>query len=111
MGAARLCQRAGDAANAGFTLLEMLLALTLMAMITGALVGGLRLGQRAWETSRRDETRGEVEAAARAISQMLTRAWPAVARKARAPQAAAATGTRRTARAAPRGWRIKRRKR
>jgi general secretion pathway protein J len=53
--------------RAGFTLLEMLLALTLVSMIVGSILGGLHLGRRAWETGKTYETVGEIEEAARAI--------------------------------------------
>lgn len=51
------CSRAGDG---GFTLLELLVAITLLGLLMAALFGGLRLGARVWETS---ETR--LDAAAR----------------------------------------------
>ena len=38
------------AAVAGFTLLELLVAITLLGMLMAALFGGLRLGARVWET-------------------------------------------------------------
>jgi general secretion pathway protein J len=34
----------------GFTLLELLVAMTLLALLVAALAGGLRFGSRAWET-------------------------------------------------------------
>jgi general secretion pathway protein J len=39
------------AAERGFTLLEILVALTLLGLLMVALLGGVRLGMRAWETS------------------------------------------------------------
>jgi general secretion pathway protein J len=71
--------------NSGFTLFEFLISLALIALVTGTIAGGLRLGQRAWETSKRDEARGEIEAASRALGEMISRAWPAVARKSEMP--------------------------
>jgi general secretion pathway protein J len=38
-------------ASAGFTLLELLIAITLLGLLMAALFGGLRLGARAWERS------------------------------------------------------------
>ena len=65
--------------DAGFTLLELLLAVGLLALITNSIVGGLHLGKRAWETGRNRESYSEVEAAALAISSLLERSFPAVA--------------------------------
>lgn len=39
------------AADAGLTLLELLVAITLLGLLMAALFGGLRLGARAWERS------------------------------------------------------------
>ncbi|MGH6943464.1 MAG: prepilin-type N-terminal cleavage/methylation domain-containing protein [Geminicoccaceae bacterium] len=39
------------AAQRGFTLLELLVAITLLGLLMAALFGGLRLGARIWETS------------------------------------------------------------
>jgi general secretion pathway protein J len=39
------------AADAGLTLLELLVAITLLGLLMAALFGGLRLGARAWELS------------------------------------------------------------
>lgn len=67
------CARAG----AGFTLLELLVAVTLLGLLMAALFGGLRLGARVWETG---ETR--LDAAARVqivqdlIRQRLAQALP-----------------------------------
>ncbi len=71
--------RTRSARQAGFTLLELLIALTLLILITGAVVGGLGIGRRAWETTRADESRGEVEATARSLSEWVSRAYPAIA--------------------------------
>lgn len=64
--------------NAGFTLLELLLALTLLSLIVGAILGGLHLGKRVWETGRNYEAVNEVEEAARAIADLLARSFPIV---------------------------------
>jgi general secretion pathway protein J len=61
-------------AHAGFTLLEMLLTITLLSMIVGALLGGLHVGRRAWETGKSYEDVGEIEEASRAIAKQLERA-------------------------------------
>jgi general secretion pathway protein J len=61
----------------GFTLLELLVAITLLGLLMAALFGGLRLGARVWETG---ETR--LDAAARIqivqdlVRQRLTQALP-----------------------------------
>lgn len=62
--------------RAGFTLLEVLLAVTLLSMITSAILGGLHLGKRAWETGRDYEGVNEVEEAANALAAILARAYP-----------------------------------
>ena len=61
-------------ARLGFTLLEMLLAITLLSLIVSAILGGLHLGRRAWETGKTYETVSEIEEAARAINGQLARA-------------------------------------
>ncbi|WP_281926437.1 PulJ/GspJ family protein [Methylocystis bryophila] len=60
--------------RSGFTLLEMLLAITLLSMIVAAILGGLHMGRRAWETGKTYETVSEIEEAARAINGQLARA-------------------------------------
>ncbi|MGO9772919.1 MAG: prepilin-type N-terminal cleavage/methylation domain-containing protein [Roseiarcus sp.] len=62
-------------ARAGFTLLELLLSITLLALITGAIVGGLHFGKRAWETGKTYEEVDQVEEAARALAEQLARAY------------------------------------
>lgn len=62
--------------NSGFTLLEVLLAIGLLALITSTILGGLHLGKRAWETGRDYESVHEVEEAASAIGAILARAFP-----------------------------------
>jgi general secretion pathway protein J len=64
-------------ARNGFTLLELLLAVSLLSLITGSILGGLHIGRRAWETSRASESLDEVESALRAVSTLLSRAYPA----------------------------------
>jgi prepilin-type N-terminal cleavage/methylation domain-containing protein len=63
--------------RAGFSLLEILLAVSLLAMITSAILGGLHLGKRAWETGRDYESVAEVEEAANAVAALMARAFPA----------------------------------
>jgi general secretion pathway protein J len=58
----------------GFTLLEMLLAITLLSLIVSAILGGLHLGRRAWEAGRTYETVSEIEESARAIHGQLASA-------------------------------------
>jgi general secretion pathway protein J len=60
----------------GFTLLEVLLAIGLIALITGSIVGGLNIGKRAWDAGRDYESVQEVEDAARALAEILSRAFP-----------------------------------
>lgn len=62
--------------RAGFTLLEILLTVSLLAMITSAIFGGLHLGKRAWETGRDYENVNEVEEAANALATLVARAYP-----------------------------------
>ncbi|MEZ5931998.1 MAG: prepilin-type N-terminal cleavage/methylation domain-containing protein [Alphaproteobacteria bacterium] len=47
----RACRNRRPRSEAGFTLMELLVALTLMAMLMTAMLGGLRLGARVWEAS------------------------------------------------------------
>jgi general secretion pathway protein J len=44
-------RRGLPAAERGFTLLELLVAITLLGLLMAALFGGLRLGTRVWETA------------------------------------------------------------
>ncbi|MEF3366956.1 prepilin-type N-terminal cleavage/methylation domain-containing protein [Methylocystis sp. 9N] len=64
------------AAN-GFTLLELLLAVSLMALIVGSIMGGIGLGRRAWETSHASEALDEVETAARGVARLLAHSFAA----------------------------------
>lgn len=74
-------RRRGGAA--GFTLIELLASLALLSVIVVSILGGINLGRRAWETSRIEEDRGEVEAVERALTQLIEKTWPAVALNAR----------------------------
>jgi len=80
-------------AFSGFTLLEMLLAITLLSLIVSALLGGLHLGRRAWEAGATYETVSEIEEAARAIKGQLARALSIRISKANSEQVVAFLGT------------------
>ena len=43
-------RRAGGEGNAGFTLLELLIALAILSLVVVALTGGVRFAGRAWQT-------------------------------------------------------------
>ena len=61
----------------GFTLIEVLIAITLLGMIVMLLFGGIRLGARAWETS--SDRTGEntsIEISHQIIRRMLSQAYP-----------------------------------
>lgn len=65
----------------GFTLLEVLIAMTLLGLIMMLLFGGLRLGTRAWETnSNRVEEISQIEISHQVIRRMLAQAYPLVDR-------------------------------
>jgi len=59
----------------GFTLLELLLAISLLSMITASIMGGIHLGRRSWETTRASEALDEVESAIRATSGLLAKSF------------------------------------
>lgn len=59
----------------GFTLLEMLLAISLLSLITASIMGGVHLGQRSWETNRASEALDEVESALRAVTGLLSKSF------------------------------------
>ena len=63
----------------GFTLLELLIAMTLLGLIMMLLFGGLRFGTRAWETnSDRVEAISQIEISHHVIRRMLSQAYPLV---------------------------------
>lgn len=68
--------------QAGFTLLEMLVAITLFALITALLTGSLRFGARVWETGERLNTETKVAS----VQQLLFR-WIQEAEQMRMPGA------------------------
>ncbi len=63
-------------ADAGFTLLELLISLALLALLMGSLLGGMQLGRKAFETSRANQSVGDLEAAATALTDVLSHAYP-----------------------------------
>jgi general secretion pathway protein J len=65
--------------QAGFTLVELLVALALMSLITAAILGGIDIGRRIWQTGPDREFRAEIEAAAETLRTQLTETVPAVA--------------------------------
>jgi general secretion pathway protein J len=64
------------APRAGFTLVELLLAVALLSLIVSALLGGLHIGQRAFETGKDYEAVGEAEEATQAVADLFARAFP-----------------------------------
>ena len=65
--------------SAGFTLVELLLAMSLLVLIVSSIVGGLQFGRRVWDRSAADEASIQVEAASRALAGLLARALPVTA--------------------------------
>ncbi|MCW2318879.1 type II secretion system protein J (GspJ) [Rhodoblastus acidophilus] len=61
----------------GFTLLEILVTLSLLAAVIATLAGGLRLGTRAWESARVGASLDEANLIVRALAGQLARAFPA----------------------------------
>lgn len=65
------------AAERGFTLLELLVAITLLGLLIAALFGGLRLGTRVWETAdARLDASVRIQIVQDFIRQRLTEALP-----------------------------------
>jgi general secretion pathway protein J len=68
------------ARQAGFTLVELLVALALTALMSTAIFGGLRLGARAWASaSRRSVDAADSGAAQEVLRRAISRAYPAFA--------------------------------
>jgi general secretion pathway protein J len=64
-------------AERGFTLLELLVAITLLGILMAALLGGLRLGARVWETGEeRLDAVARVQVVQDFLRQRLTEALP-----------------------------------
>lgn len=59
----------------GFTLLELLLAVSILSLITGAILGGIHMGRRTWEVSRASEALDEVETAVRATVGLIGKSY------------------------------------
>ena len=66
-----MSHRAHPARTSGFTLLELLIALSIVGVLLAIAFGGLRTGIMAWT---RGEDRAEVQQRARGLSQILVRA-------------------------------------
>lgn len=63
--------------DAGFTLLELLVAMTLMALLSLVLFGGFRFGTRAWDRAETSTANSnEIRRAQGAIADELSRAYP-----------------------------------
>ncbi|MFP3945092.1 MAG: prepilin-type N-terminal cleavage/methylation domain-containing protein [Alphaproteobacteria bacterium] len=69
-----LRRRRNPCSRAGFTLLEMLVAITLLALIALVLTGALGFGARVWETGERGSERTRVVAVQRLLFQWLQQA-------------------------------------
>jgi general secretion pathway protein J len=71
---AAACRRRGQE---GFTLIELLVAITLLGLLMAALLGGLRLGARVWETGEaRLDASARVQVVQEFLRQRLTEALP-----------------------------------
>ena len=61
----------------GFTLLELLVAMTLLGFLLAMLVGGLRIGSRVWETGEQAQDRlAQLQLVQRLVRRQLGRALP-----------------------------------
>jgi general secretion pathway protein J len=60
----------------GLTLIELLLALAILAVLTGFLAGGLSIGRRAFDADRAGQISGETDAAIQAITSLIASALP-----------------------------------
>ena len=70
-------KKAANERQRGFTLLEILIAMTLLGLLMAMLFGGLRLGTRAWEASDvRSADLARLEAVHGFIRRALTGAYP-----------------------------------
>lgn len=62
----------------GFTTIELLATLAILALLTAGVLAGLGIGRQSWRASRERQSRGELEAGMRAIRDVLARAAPIV---------------------------------
>jgi general secretion pathway protein J len=76
---ARRNESARTAYQAGFTLVELLVALALLSLITTAILGSIDISRRVWQTGPEREVRAEIEAAAATLRTLLAQTLPAVA--------------------------------
>src|SRR3954453_15922881 len=60
----------------GLTLIELLLALAILAVLTGFLAGGLSIGRRAFDADRSGEISAETDGAIQAIAALIASALP-----------------------------------
>jgi general secretion pathway protein J len=60
----------------GLTLIELLLALAILAVLTGFLAGGLSIGRRAFEADRVSEVSAQTDAAIQTVSSLIASALP-----------------------------------
>jgi len=60
----------------GFTLVEMLVAVALLALIATGIAGGVQLGRAVWQRDAGLERRSAAEAAARALGGLIGAAYP-----------------------------------
>jgi general secretion pathway protein J len=81
--------------SAGFTLVELLIAITLLGLLLAAMFGGLRLGARAWERGeeRLDES-GRLQVVQNFVRERLAQAYPLSADDAAGQPQLAFEGTR-----------------
>lgn len=59
----------------GFSLLEVMLTVSLFALITTSIMGGVHLGRRSWETSRASESLDEVDSAVRVATELIGKSF------------------------------------
>jgi general secretion pathway protein J len=77
--------RAAD--SRGFTLLEVVLAFSILAVVMVVMIGSLRVGTRAWETGeRRTAVRQELRAIVELLTEAMGSAYPYRGRLGQAPE-------------------------